>query len=229
MLQSIEQQIWYWAETCPNKIAVKSSKTSVTYQELVKRILGAKAYFQSKLGCSHGETVIIAAGKQLEFVYASFGAHLAGLKVVPIDVATNFTRLTYIVEYTQASLLIGFNTSELDIQKVSLKLFAEAVADYSVPEFPDMENVSDILFTTGTTGQPKGVPLTFANVSAAARNINAFIGNTHDDVELLALPVSHSFGLGRVRCCLSKGATLILLGSFANVKRIYKTMEEDTG
>jgi len=44
---------------------------------------------------------------------------------------------------------------------------------------------------------------------------------------LLALPVSHSFGLGRVRCCLSKGSTLILLGSFANVKKIYKTIEEE--
>ena len=90
-----------------------------------------------------------------------------------------------------------------------------------------MDSVADILFTTGTTGTPKGVPLTFKNEAAAARNINAFIRNKTDDVELLALPISHSFGLGRVRCCLSNGQTLILLGSFVNVKRIYKSFEED--
>lgn len=87
--------------------------------------------------------------------------------------------------------------------------------------------MADILFTTGTTGVPKGVPLTYKNEAAAALNINAYIGNTSDDIELLALPVSHSFGLGRVRCCLSNGQTLHLLGSFVNVKRIYRTIEEE--
>ena len=83
------------------------------------------------------------------------------------------------------------------------------------------------IFTSGSTGVPKGVPLTYKNEAAAALNINAYIGNTSDDIELLALPVSHSFGLGRVRCCLSNGQTLHLLGSFVNVKRIYRTIEEE--
>ena len=71
------------------------------------------------------------------------------------------------------------------------------------------------------------MPLTYDNEAAAARNINDFIGNTRNDIELLALPVSHSFGLGRMRCCLSQGATLILLGSFANVKKLFRTIEEE--
>ena len=52
-------------------------------------------------------------------------------------------------------------------------------------------------------------------------NINSFIGNTEDDIELLALPVSHSFGLGRLRCVLYMGGTLDILGSFANMKKFY--------
>lgn len=89
---------------------------------------------------------------------------------------------------------------------------------------PDQSQVADILFTTGTTGAPKGVALSYNNLSAAVRNINAFIGNTSSDVELLALPVSHSFGLGRLRCSLSKGATVVMLGTFANVKKFFKEM-----
>ncbi|MCR4664203.1 MAG: acyl--CoA ligase [Paludibacteraceae bacterium] len=88
------------------------------------------------------------------------------------------------------------------------------------------DGMADIMFTTGTTGAPKGVVLTHENIAASARNINAYIGNDADDVELLALPVSHSFGLGRLRCVLSKGGTMVLLGTFANVKRFFAAMEE---
>lgn len=227
MLESIERQIWKWATSQPDKLAVKSGKKSATYLQLSQRILAAADYFKNHLSQQKGNVVILAAGKQIEFVYAYFGAHLASLKVVPIDAATNPTRLDFIVKQTHANLLVGFDGSEQNIQKASLKEFADLTADFSIPSFPDGNSIADILFTTGTTGKPKGVPLTFDNEAAAARNINEFIANTKEDVELLALPVSHSFGLGRVRCCLSKGATLILLGSFANVKKIYRTMEED--
>lgn len=227
MLQSIEQQIWQQASLQPDKTAVISGKKSASYTELCQRILGARDFFLNKLSLNIGDVAIIAAGKQIEFVYVYFGAHLAGIKVVPIDAATNPTRLSFIIKQTKANILVGFDNCDEDIAKVSLRDFAEVNAPFVVPKLPDIDSVADILFTTGTTGKPKGVPLTFANEAAATRNINEFIGNTQDDIELLALPVSHSFGLGRVRCCLSKGATLILLGSFANVKKIYHTMEED--
>lgn len=226
MLKSIEQQIWQQAYLQPDKIAVIGGKKSVTYKELCQRILGARKFFQENLRLNVGDVAIIAAGKQIEFIYAYFGAHLAGIKVVPVDAATNPTRLSFIIKQTKANLLVGFDNCDENIAKISLKDFYEVDSAFYVPEFPAMNNVSDILFTTGTTGKPKGVPLTFANEAAAARNINEFIENTQDDIELLALPVSHSFGLGRVRCSLSKGATLILLGSFANVKKLYRTMEE---
>ena len=227
MLESIEKQIWKWAAIQPEKLAVKSGKKSATYLQLCQRILGARDYFKSQLSQDEGHVVVLAAGKQIEFVYAYFGAHLAGLKVVPIDAATNPTRLDYIVKQTHANLLVGFDDSEQDVIKARLKDFAELFAEFTIPSFPETTQIADILFTTGTTGKPKGVPLTYENEAAAARNINEYIGNTQDDIELLALPVSHSFGLGRVRCCLAKGATLILLGSFANVKKIYRTMEEE--
>ena len=92
---------------------------------------------------------------------------------------------------------------------------------------PQPNDIADILFTTGTTGEPKGVPLTYANEYAAARQINAYMQNRQEDVELLALPVSHSFGLGRLRCCLMNGQTIVLLGGFANVKKIFRTIEEE--
>lgn len=227
MVDCIEKQIWQWAMIQPDKIAAKSGKKKATYKELCEWILGAKSYFIDQCQLTEGDTIVLAAGKQIEFLFAYFGAHLAGIKVVPIDAATNPTRLLYIAEQTKAKLLIGFENSDIAINKLSLTEFSNIKKAFMEPVFPLGNKVADILFTTGTTGKPKGVPLTFENEAAAARNINEFIGNTKEDIELLALPVSHSFGLGRVRCCFAKGSTLILLGSFTNVKKIYKTIEEE--
>ena len=227
MLESIEHKIWHWASLLPDKPAVKSGKKSATYLQLCQRVLGARDYFVNQLMLNAGDTIVLAAGKQIEFVYAYFGAHLAGLKVVPVDPATNPDRMAFIIKQTGASLLVGFDGIENNIRTIGLKEFEELASGFSVPSFPDGNQIADILFTTGTTGKPKGVTLTYDNEAAAARNINEFIGNTGNDIELLALPVSHSFGLGRVRCCLYQGATLILLGSFANVKKLYRTIEEE--
>ena len=223
---SIEQQIWQIAQDAPEKLAIVSGKSAVTYRQLCCKILSAKSFLSERL--QPKSTLILSAGKQIEFVYAYFGAHLAGIRVVPIDPATNPSRLNHILAETGAKMLLGFESADLNVTCLSLKELSELPDEaFGTPTFPDGDEISDILFTTGTTGLPKGVPLTFKNEAAAARNINSFIGNTGDDVELLALPVSHSFGLGRLRCSLSLGATIILLGSFTNVKKLYRTLEEE--
>lgn len=226
-MRVLEEQIWENAKRFPDKPAVRSGTRQVTYRELTRRILAAARFYTSLSGYAEGRTVLLAAGKQLEFLYAYFGAHLAKLVAVPLAEDTNPTRLAYVRTTLQPFVSIGF-ALELcgEAQRLEWATFAQLAEAEGTPDFPSFKAVADILFTTGTTGAPKGVPLTFANVAAAAEQINAYIGNTEEDVELLALPISHSFGLGRVRCCLAKGQTLILLGSFANVKRLFRTMRE---
>lgn len=228
-MMTIEQQIWQQAQAHPEKLAVVSGKDSATYSQLISRILTARGYIQSLPDYAVGRSIMLAAGKQIEFLYAYFGAHLAGLTVAPIDAETNPTRFGYIADAINPFCVIGFDKMNTDLQKVSLKDFKQLLEVTEVTEvtFPQEDKTADILFTTGTTGAPKGVPLTYKNEAAAARNINTYIGNTSDDVELLALPVSHSFGLGRVRCCLTNGQTLHLLGSFVNTKRLFRIMEEE--
>lgn len=231
-MHSVEQAIWQNARNNPNKIAVKSGKDFASYHQLWVRILAAKDILQRHSCYSPGKSVIIGASKQIEFLYVYFGAHLAGLTVVPLDTETNPDRFTYISVAIKPFCIIGFDKSESNIQKLSLKEFKHLNLiserdDLSSIQFPDKDSIADILFTTGTTGNPKGVPLTFQNEAAAARNINSFIINQENDIELLALPVSHSFGLGRVRCCLSNGQTIILLGSFVNTKKLFRTIEEE--
>ena len=225
-MTSVEQCIWRIAQSTPDKVAVISGKNTATYRQLCCQSLSASKFLSRKL--NRGDSLILSAGKQIEFLYAYLGAHLSGIQVVPIAPDTNPTKLAYILRETGAKLVVGFECKDERAESISLKEFASLEPSlFSVPLFPDGNAIADILFTTGTTGIPKGVPLTFNNEAAAARNINAFIQNTNEDIELLALPVSHSFGLGRVRCCLSIGATMIFLGGFTNVKKLYRIIKEN--
>ena len=218
---TIERLIFEHAQTIPQKIALIQGPTEVSYEQLWKNIKSAASWLKQK--ANQGDRVIISASKNIEFVYTYFGAHLAGMICVPIDPETNETRLKRIVEVSQPQLIVGELRNHGALEVIP---FGEASSDVEYRfDSPIESNVADLLFTTGTTGLPKGVALTFANQMAAADNINTFVGNTADDVELLALPISHSFGLGRLRCVFAKGATLVLLGSFASMKKFFGEME----
>ena len=221
-MKTIEEQIFDKVQNIPDKVALISGDTEITYSQLWDYCLCAAEKLKQDYHLKKGDRVILSAAGNIEFVYAYFGVHIAGGICVPIDPDTNQTRFEYIEKSTTPVCVMGLLHN---VKKETIP-FTDVVngtskATYIVPE---QSQVADILFTTGTTGAPKGVALSYNNLSAAARNINAFIGNTSSDVELLALPVSHSFGLGRLRCSLSKGATVVMLGTFANVKKFFKEM-----
>lgn len=218
-MKTIEEQILLHATLSPNKIALIWGDEEITYQQLWINCLKNASILTEKYHLKKGDRVILAASASPKFVYAYFGTHIAGGISVPIDPDTNQTRFEYISKSINPICVFG----ELCNVKDKVDPFFElddstSVMDYGVPA---SSQIADILFTTGTTGSPKGVSLSYSNLSAAAQNINTFIGNTKDDIELLALPISHSFGLGRLRCSLSMGSTIVLLGTFANVKRFF--------
>lgn len=221
---TIEEQILQNAKLFPNKTALIAGETTVTYGELWDRCLRTADVLRSRLAFKKGDRVIIAAAGNIEFVYTYFGVHIAGGICVPIDPDTNQTRFDYIYESTKPVAVLGV-LHKVDRKPVS---FEEIMTGGEPVAFEpsQMDDVADVLFTTGTTGAPKGVALSYKNVAAAAENINTFIQNGQDDIELLALPVSHSFGLGRVKCVLTKGGTLVMLGTFASMKKFFGNMEK---
>lgn len=221
-MKTIEEQIFDHVQNTSDKVALISGETEITYSQLWDYCLCAAEKLKQDYHLKKGDRVILSAAGNIEFVYAYFGVHIAGGICVPIDPDTNQTRFEYIEKSTTPVCVMGLLHN---VKKETIP-FTDVVNGTSKASYvaPEQSQVADILFTTGTTGAPKGVALSYNNLSAAARNINAFIGNTSSDVELLALPVSHSFGLGRLRCSLSKGATVVMLGTFANVKKFFKEM-----
>lgn len=221
-MESIVKKLFDIAEKTPDKIALTDGSKAVSYHQLRKGIIYSYKKLKYTYSLQKKDCIILSADKYIPFVYVYFAAHLLGVISVPIDPETNSIRFQTIKEKVAPKLIIGFAKYDIE-NSANIEIF-DGESNAIEIEYPDGEDIADIIFTTGTTGKPKGVTLTHKNIVAAAQNINSFIGNTADDIELLALPISHSFGLGRLRCVLSLGATLVLLGSFANVGRFYRFM-----
>lgn len=221
LLQTVMAQ----ATLCGDKNAVVMNGAAVTYRELAINIRKSASLLHS-LGVKQGDRIILSAHKDVEYIYLYFGAHVLGVVNVIVDAESNEERLHFIEDKVRPAFCFGYKSdhypsaifTELDISGAE-----EFISDISAVSESD---IAEILFTTGTTGDPKGVCLSYANIYASASNINGYIGNTSEDVELLALPICHSFGMGRIRCTLMKGATIVILGNFANVRAMFKTIED---
>ena len=211
----ILSKIWEHAETIPDKVALVCGDESVTYSELKSRVVAAAVELQLR-GVACGDCLGIVAKKGLGFVYTYFAGQMIGAVNVVLDPEANGKRLEYIKEMTKPKIIVEGGEGLCDRSGCSI----------AADEGLSAEDPAEIVFTTGTTGVAKGVVLAHANIYGSASNINSFIGNGSDEVEILGLPLCHSFGLGRLRCTLLKGATLVVLPSFANVKAFFAAIEK---
>ncbi len=210
----------------PDKVALVEGSNRVTYGQLVAHIEGAARYLRS-MDIKTGDSILLAARKEVEFVYLYFAAHLLGIVNVVVDPTSPADRLNYIKSIVKPAAMFGIEGSPdrcFALSDVDLHVGSDERMD-----LPRVEttSVADVMFTTGTTGMPKGVCLSHANIAGSAANINGFIGTNHTDIEALGLPLSHSFGLGRLRCILKAGGTIILVGNFANLKAFFTVMEHE--
>jgi acyl-CoA synthetase (AMP-forming)/AMP-acid ligase II len=212
------------ARNHPDRIALRCGTESVSYEEFRARIFTTAAHLRV-LGVEEGDRVLICGGNTLAIPVLYFAVHALGAVAVPVAPDTPESVLATLASDSEARLaVVEKPASGMPCPVVSPKTVTAIAGKHEIEPICQPDAIADLLYTTGTTGRKKGVVLTQANVLAAARNITEFIGNGPDDVEVVPLPLSHSFGLGRLRCMAVAGNTLILepgVGTGATVvKRI---------
>lgn len=218
------QSVFHHAEIVPDKTAIVVGNIEVSYSLLALNARKAASLLDG-LGLRPSDRIILSAHKDIEFIYLYLGAHILGVTNVIVDAESNKERLNYIEDKTNPLWCFGYESSKHRSMQFA-EIDIEALQPYSgVSDNYSVDDIAEVLFTTGTTGAPKGVCLSYGNIAGSASNINSFIKNEATDIEVLGLPICHSFGLGRIRCNLMMGATIVILGSFANVRLFFKTIE----
>jgi long-chain acyl-CoA synthetase len=210
-------------------IVAADRSASLTYGELWERSRAAADYFRAQ-GVQPGDHVLLSAESAPEFAIAYFAVHLARGVAVPVDSGMPPSRLEELTQRVRPKLIVG-NASVLSNLPGSNAVALEALsklppAGPGVGQFGEGRDLADLLFTTGTTGRPKGVSLSHGNIAAAARHINSVIGNAENDVEVVPLPLNHSFGLMRLRCNVLAGGTIVLCRGFRMPGEIFTALAQ---
>jgi long-chain acyl-CoA synthetase len=154
-----------------------------------------------------------------EFAAAYYGILRAGAVVVPLDTELKRDELRHALADAGAALLISWR--ELPAPSATPTWFAapgsffDDGADLAVPGAPverDPGDTAVILYTSGTSGEPRGAELTHANLEHNARVTSQLFGFGPDDAVLGALPLTHAFGQTcTLNAAMLAGARVVLV------------------
>ncbi len=200
-------------------------------------------------GLERGQKVALMLPNIPQFVICYFGILKAGAVVVPLNVLLKAPEVAYHLQDSDSVMLVaweGFATEAVSgYQQADTChhfVVVNAPGSHNVPEMegvrslntmmadasPTFEMVATmpddtavVLYTSGTTGQPKGAELSHFNLFFNSRTAVDSLGIDwrSDDVGLVALPLFHSFGLSAVMGVLvTAGATMTLMPRFDPVK-----------
>jgi len=89
----------------------------------------------------------------------------------------------------------------------------------------ESDDMASLIYTSGTTSKPKGVGIKHSNIMFTTKNIFDVLGYSNNDVEVVPLPMSHSFGLGCLHNALFAGSTIILHKNSMNLLDIIKSVK----
>jgi feruloyl-CoA synthase len=226
VVQLIDQN----AARFPEKTALSTMETALTFQQVKEKSERAAACFQ-KLGIRKGDPVAIMSQNTFDFVFSFFGILKAGGIAVPVNHKLTSKEVDFILENSGALLFLFDGTLnevaqnlKTDIRKISLDTPAENSAFFSdamekapgfTPEKIQDEDLAQILYTSGTTGSPKGCMHTHKSVVSAGITGAKALDLDDTDIMLIAMPIWHSSPLNNwFMGITSVGGTTVLLREY---------------
>jgi acyl-CoA synthetase (AMP-forming)/AMP-acid ligase II len=191
---------------------------SLTYRE-VAALARAQAAALDQMGIEPGQRVAIVSKNSARLLVALLGVSSFGRVLVPINFRLNPAEIAYIVEHSQASLLLVDPELGESLARVAcarkLVLGRDDAEIYDrrtepIPREISEDSTATLNYTSGTTAQPKGVQLTHRNLWLNATLFGLHAGVNDRDVYLHNVPLFHCNGWGLPFILAGLGATQII-------------------
>ncbi len=255
MIKSMNIAWWVqrWRDLHPDKTAIIFEENRISYLDLHRRANRTGAWLQS-LGIEKGDRVAAMLANCPEFVELYLACARLGAIFVPLNHRISAPELDYFLKNSRPRLFVFGREAASNVEALNLtgtraplllasvgpSIGSAAIFDYrsetegfngqkpvltqslapSTPEEPQV-----IMYTSGTTGQPKGAVLSYRKTFFNCLNADIFFQMDSDDVMLVVLPLFHSGGLFiQTSPSLYKGATMVIHPRFDPVK-FYKDVE----
>ena len=211
------------AAQCPEQLFAADISRTVRYKEARQFILTGAQRLEM-LGVQRGDRVLVECTQNVSFLLLAIACQVAGAVFVPLEHKLTQERINEIARETEALLLVS-PALRADACRSVLpeQILAEPGEDAAgkEPVMPVLEETAEILFTTGTTGKPKGIEVTHANNVALAENIAFGTEMREGNVEFIPLALSHSHAIRCFYANMLRGGSVVITDGVTAVAQIY--------
>jgi acyl-CoA synthetase (AMP-forming)/AMP-acid ligase II len=243
--ETLLQMLASRAEIDPEAEAFRFAGKGHSFDELWREINDFAAHLL-EIGIGRGERVVLSLPNGPEFFAAFYGIQLAGGVAVPIFPNSGVERVLRLAGYCRARIVVISSTipdsarqrilARAEQETIRLVIAGEALrpgSGWAQLEFPDVsaDDLAYVQYTSGSTGNPKGVQLSHANLLTNVRQMIAGMKITPEEVVVSWLPVVHDMGLVLMTMVpFYLGAKLILLpAALTNIRGWLTEIERNRG
>lgn len=221
------------AEKQPDKVALIHKKQTITYGQLACYMKKGAAALKREYNIKAKDRVMLTGLSKPEYVVLLLAVQYLGAVSVPTDKSAVSESLSNLYKYVEPALfLTDSKINDEEVRTTSLRdFYNQMLQGQDDPDIsyvhPEGSDIAEIIFTTGTTGRPKGAMLSYNAVRQSG--INTIVGTKRrsEDIELLPLPLNHSFGMRVLRAMIFLGGTIVLQNGFLFIKETRQNIENN--
>lgn len=205
-------------EKYPQNIAISKDGRKYTYQEFNQNINRIARYLMDQ-GLRHGDCVAICLNRSIKTMELMFATIKIGCVYVPIDPSYPKNRIQFILNATKAKVLFSENSlanildginNVIDLGVADVVAHMDQYAETNIDCYIDKKDLAYIIFTSGTTGTPKGVMIEHIGICNMVQGVNKGWGVQSDSKVLQFASLSFDASIAEIFIALLSGAELVL-------------------
>ena len=207
-------------------MAVCELRKSVTYKEYWSSIRKTAGVLMG-MGIRKGDHVMLRCTQNIDYLIVFSALQYMQALVIPVEKSTSAERVLEIGERVDSECLISDKEAD-GISSIKIKdIIARAKdADEADLELPGENDRSMLLFTTGTTGSSKGGVMLHRGEVGIAGNVIEGTSMKKGNVEIIPMPLNHSFGIRRYQSDMVNGGTVCLMDGMVFIGTLWKLVEK---
>ncbi|RJQ84185.1 AMP-binding protein [Amycolatopsis panacis] len=216
--------LWDVAERDPERLAIHTATSELSFAELRRAAQGVAGALR-EAGVAPLDRVLLVCPTIAEFPILYYGMLSAGVTVITMNTMSTSSEITHVLTDAEPSLVIAWTGASAAAREAAtgagvpfweVPAGARFDADpVSTPWAYERDDTALILYTSGTTGKPKGAQITSGNLVANAVDFPQVSGFGPDDRVGTALPLFHVFGQAAVmNTTLAAGGSMFLVDGF---------------